>query len=303
MITLKDFYSKKDKILIYQNRGGLGDALMQRMLFDEVKKTINNCDLIFACLEEHIDAFIDHPAISSIVDVKKIKLSDYGVCYDTCVTVADRYENYYAPCKEHRSDIWAKTLKIELSTHDMNFRLDKTTLNKCKNHLQEIKKYPDKPIVLLAPYSRMATKSLLDWQIETIVDATKEVNLVGIHKYEIKPLTNLNLTTIQNITIQEWMCYIANADYVVSVDTAAFHMAGGLKKPLVGIFTFADGKIYGKYFDFILIQKHRDNGDWDCGPCFKLAECPKSNKSQKPCLTEISEQEIRDGINKMFQKW
>jgi len=45
-------------------------------------------------------------------------------------------------------------------------------------------------------------------------------------------------------------------------------LAGGLGKPLCGIFTFADGKIYGKHYDFVLVQKHRDNGNWNCGSCF-----------------------------------
>jgi ADP-heptose:LPS heptosyltransferase len=92
-------------------------------------------------------------------------------------------------------------------------------------------------------------------------------------------------------------------DYMITVDTAAFHLAGGLRKPLCGIFTFADGKVYGKHYDFTLVQKHRDNGNWECGPCFKFGNCIKSRKQLKPCLTEITETEIISGIDEMFKKW
>jgi ADP-heptose:LPS heptosyltransferase len=96
---------------------------------------------------------------------------------------------------------------------------------------------------------------------------------------------------------------IEAADYVVSVDSAAFHCAGGLGKPLTGIFTYCDGKVYGKYYDFVLVQKHRDNGDWPCGPCFHWPSCPKSKEMLKPCLTELTPDILADGLERMFQKW
>jgi hypothetical protein len=80
-------------------------------------------------------------------------------------------------------------------------------------------------------------------------------------------------------------------------------LAGELKKPLVGVFTFADGKVYGRYYDFVLVQKHRDNGDWDCGPCYNWGNCTKTEKVPKPCLTEITAEMIIEGVDKMFDKW
>jgi hypothetical protein len=93
---------------------------------------------------------------------------------------------------------------------------------------------------------------------------------------------------------------VAAADYIISVDTAAFHLAGGLKKKLMGIFTYADGKAYGKHFNFTLVQKHRDHGNWDCGPCFTFAMCPKSIANLKPCLLELTKDEFIQGIKCLF---
>ena len=149
----------------------------------------------------------------------------------------------------------------------------------------------------------MLTKTLMKNQLEWIAEATKHCTLVGIHSREIKELTDLGLKTIHGISIPEWIATIDAADYVISVDSAAFHAAGGLKKPLTGVFTFADGKVYGKYFDFILIQKHRDDGNWDCGPCFKFGDCPKCRTQPKPCLTELTKNDFVDGVEKMFLRW
>lgn len=302
-LSIRDFYKKRNRILIWHDKGGLGDVLMQRMLFSDFKKICPEADLIFACLPEYIDAAKDHPCVKEVIDSRNVDVNDYLNHYNTCVSIADRYENLNAPCSEHRADIWAKYCGIDLSQHEMDFRFGSGFLDNSYKKLRAIVSENEKPIVLFAPVSKMAVKTLLPFQIEAVVEATKNYNLVGLHNKEIEDLTRLGIPGVYNASLREWMSYIAVSDYVISVDTAAFHMAGGLKKPLVGIFTFADGKAYGKHFDFVLVQKHRDNGNWSCGPCFKFAECPKCNKLQKPCLTELSKEELQSGIKKMFEKW
>lgn len=300
-LSLKEFSHKRNKILLWHDKGGLGDVLMQRMMFRDFKNIIPEAELIFACLPEYMDAAKDHPCLNEVIDSRTVNLQDYCITYNTCVSIADRYENINAPCNEHRSDIWAKYCGFELKNHEMDFDLCKNQIKKARINLESL---TDKkgPIILFAPVSKMAVKSLLDWQIKEIIVCVNEIQpeaeILGIHNKAISGLHG-----IYNASIKEWMNYIAAADYVISVDTATFHMAGGLKKPLMGIFTFADGKAYGKHFDFVLVQKHRDNGNWDCGPCFKFASCTKCSKSLKPCLTELSKEELRQGVFKMFEKW
>jgi hypothetical protein len=75
-------------------------------------------------------------------------------------------------------------------------------------------------------------------------------------------------------------------------------------KPLVGVFTFADGTVYGRYFDFVLVQKHRNNDpEWTCGPCYNWGACPKTKSNPKPCLTEITVEMLLEGVDKMLEKW
>lgn len=282
--------------------------LMQRMMFQDFKAICPDAELVFACLPEYMDAARDHPDIHEVVDSRNVDLNEYCIHYNTCVSIADRYENRNAPfCLEHRADIWAKYCGVELTHHDMRFRLASTSIEVYRGKLRELARTRG-PVALFAPVSKMAVKTLLPWQMETIKAAVekeaKEVKLVGLHNREVTELTRLGIPGVYNASLREWMFYMAAADYVIAVDTAAFHMAGGLKKPLMGIFTFADGKAYGKHFDFVLVQKHRDNGNWDCGPCFKFAACPKCKTSlQKPCLTELSREELQNGVRDMFNRW
>ena len=302
-LSLKEFHEKKNKILIWHDKGGLGDVFMQRMMFDDVRRLLPDAEITFACLPEYLDAVTDHPAIDKFVDVRKVDTNDYIYWFNTCVGIADRYENFRAPnYNKHRSDIWAEYCGLELTTHEMNFVIDKDLKEKANKHLDTFRK-KGKPIIGFAPKSKIATKTLLPHQIQVIADRCKDYSLVSFHREEINDCKKIGIPTIGNISIKELIAYVDCVDYMIAVDTAAFHLAGGLKKPLCGIFTFADGKIYGKHYDFILVQKHKDNGNWDCGPCFVFGKCPKSKKLVKPCLTELNAQELIDGIDKMFQKW
>jgi hypothetical protein len=73
---------------------------------------------------------------------------------------------------------------------------------------------------------------------------------VGLHYTQVPALYCNKLPTLHGLKLREWMGVLHAADYVVSVDTAAFHCRGGMGKPLTGIYTFADGQVYGKWYDF-----------------------------------------------------
>ena len=118
----------------------------------------------------------------------------------------------------------------------------------------------------------------------------------GVHDDRIQPFDELMVPQLVNLRLEAWIAATDLADFVVSVDTSTFHLAGGLGKRMVGIFAFTDGKVYGKYYRFALVQRHRDNGDWDCGPCFNCHCCPRSRETVKPCITELRASEIVDAV-------
>lgn len=301
-LSLKEYYQIRNKIL-FKHNGGLGDLLMLRMMFKDLKSLIPDSEFIVSCSENFKDAIIDHPYIDKIVYNHQIDEEQYNIEYQVDVPIVNFYETNKAKTyTEHRSDLWASYCGVKLKSHDMCLRFNSNALEYCKKKIKNVYKN-DKPNIILSPVSANNFKSLTASQIDTIAESTRDYNLIGLHNKELKVLKSVYIPGIYTTNLREWMGIVACAEYVISVDTATFHLAGGLKKPLVGIFTFANGKVYGQHFDFVLIQKHRDNGDWSCGPCYDFSKCTKGNNQTKPCLTEISKEEIKNGIKMMFEKW
>lgn len=303
--NLMDFYKKRNKVLILRGVGGLGDILMHRMMFEDMKKSNHDIEIHFACPKIYHSAVVDHPYIDRILDSNEVEIKDYIISYNT-TTACGRYEIKLAPHSDlHRSDIWSQHCGIELKNHNMHICLTDEEKQEGFDILNQIKDRSG-PVVVLCPVSAMESKNLLDFQIEGIVKYLydKGCCVIGLHRHPIIYLLKNDIPSIHSLNIRQWMSVINASDYVVSVDTSSFHCAGGLKKPMTGIFTFADGLVYGKYFDFELVQKHRKtNPCWTCGPCYNWGECTKSREKLKPCLTEISVDEINDGLNRMFIKW
>jgi ADP-heptose:LPS heptosyltransferase len=298
--SLREFYSKRNEILIIRETGGLGDILMHRMIFEDIKLLNPDIETHFACPTKYHEAVEDHPFIDKVLDSRKTDTGNY-VNFYTTTSACNRHEMMMAPfSKKHRADIWANHCGVELTRHNLHMRLDP------KYEEQACERLPkNKPTVALCPISAMIAKNLTDKQQAVVVNFlhTKGYHVIGLHDKPIPELEDLDVEVWSGMSIREWMGALDAVDYVVAVDSAAFHYAGGRKKPLVGIFSFADGKVYGRYSDFILVQKHRDNGDWDCGPCYNWPNCPKSKRVPKPCLTEITPEMLKEGISAMFERW
>lgn len=298
--TIREYYEKREKILIIRHTGGLGDILMHRMMFEDFKLLMPKCKICFACPKKYHDAVYDHPYIDELLDSKDVDEKDYVISYDT-TSACTRHETRVAPFSEkNRSDIWANHCGVELTRHNMHITIEPELIEDAKKRLSQFKK----PTVSFSPISAMRVKNLLPWQMECIVNYLKpQYDVFGLHHQPIKELNDLGIPVFSNLSIRQWMATIRVADYVVSVDSAAAHLAGGLNKPLMSIFTFADGKVYQKYYENELVQLHRDDGNWPCGPCYHWGICPLSSTVPKPCLTQITKNMLITGLNNMIKRW
>jgi ADP-heptose:LPS heptosyltransferase len=305
VLGLKEFSEQRNKVLIVRSVGGLGDIFMHRMIFEDFKKLMPDAEIHFCCPKYYHDAISDHPFVDKILDTSEIDKEKYIVSYNTS-TVCGRTEMRYAPLAgPHRSDIWANHCGVNLTKHDMHIRLTDEEKEEGKKIIEN---YRDRDgySVAICPVSAMITKNLQDHQILDLVNEIRNSGLYPfcLHNKDLNVCLKNKIPMIGEKRIRIWMSVLNQADYVISVDTAAFHCAGGMKKPLVGIFTFVDGKVYGKYFDFVLVQKHReDDPQWVCGPCYDWHKCPKTNSVPKPCLTEITVENIMTAVNSMLAKW
>jgi ADP-heptose:LPS heptosyltransferase len=302
--SLKEFWEKRNQIIIKREVLALGDFLIHRMVFEDCKKTHPEININFACPIKYFDALKDHSFIDNLLDSSMVNIEDYIATYNTS-TACTRYEsNHGKESTMHRSDIWASQCGVVLKSHNMHFNISDESKTWALKEIFKIKQ-ENKPIVLFCPYSANQTKNITDEQIEIIVNYLKEknCNIFSIHSNSTSILEKLNIPIFINLKFNNLIALVNCADYVISVDTSFFHCAGGLNRPLMGIFGYTNGKVYGKYYKFELVQKHKDNGNWDCGPCYLSWKCSKiKKKGPFPCIAELTPQMFYDGIDKMFNK-
>lgn len=274
---------------------------MHRMMFEDIKKAHPDIKVTFACPHRFHDAVSDHPYLDKLVDFNSIKINEELSVFNTSSSCV-RYESDTAPFGDkHRSDIWAECCGVKLTNHNMHIRLTPEELAFGEKKLSGLR---DKPTIAFCPISAMPTKNLVLRQVIGTLNLLNDFNVFAVHNLPVPEFDKLNLPVFAGLKMREWMGVLAAADYVVSVDTAAFHFAGGYGKPVTGIFTWADGYLYGKYYPTAtIVQLHRDtHPNWTCGPCYKWTDCTKCSGPLKPCLTEITPQMIREGIEKMLKK-
>ena len=290
------------KVLLTREIGGVGDILMQRMIFEDFKLIDPNIHLTYACPGQFHCLVKDHPFIDKVISSKEVNYSDYQIWYDiTCACT--RYELTKAPFADLNSaDIWAKHCGVDLTKHNSYLKANEQSKQWARETIQSLKKDHKGPTVLLCPVSAMIVKNLTENQLSSTVKYLKDKGCFVLIAH-LTPIKTFGAEQIYGTNLPQLLGVIDAADYVISVDTGQFHAAGMLKKPLLGIYTFCDGKVYGKHYDFELVQKHRDNGDWECGPCYNWGMCKKTKSIPKPCLTEITPEMIYDGIERMFKRW
>lgn len=299
-LSLREFYNKRNKVLIIRDRRGLGDIFSMRMIFEDFHRIMPDIQIVFACHNEY-HKIAGHPYIDTIIDTANLNKDDYLISYDlsNCCII---YESKMGKrIDKHRAEIWAEHCGVQLTTHDMHLSFhfeeeEKTIKSLNKDNL---------PTVLFCPKAFDKLRSLQDYHVIDIVNYLREKNFF-IYSTNLERISILEELGVPNfIGYKNWYGFVCVADYVITVDTSTFHIAGGLKKPMVGIFTHIDGRMRGKYFDFILVQYD----GWGNCPCYTYNTCDHPNcKSKdyftaKPCITELSSDKIIEGISKMVKKW
>ena len=302
-LSLKEFFEKRNTILINRSCGGLGDILMHRMIFEDIKILMPDAQLHFACPKVYHDAVCDHPFIDKIVDCETVDKQDYLICYNT-TTACGRTELKIAPSSgPHRSDIWANHCGFNLTRHNMHFIVNEEEKTKGYEAIEEVRDR-EGPSVIIAPTSAMINKNLKEKEIWEIVQALRQKGLFPfvLHNYPVNEVCKNDTPMVVTQNIRKWMGIINQANYVISVDTSVFHCAGGMGKPTLGIFTFANGEVYSKYYEKVEIVQ--GPCPWDHNGCYNWGNCPHLQKNSfLPCHSGLNSEMILSKVDSMLGKW
>ena len=118
-MSLRDFYNKRNNVLIIRDGGGIGDILMLRMMIEDFKILMPDVKLTVATTVNYHKILEDHPFINNIANSRDLNENDYMVSYNV-TSACIRYEIKIAPYSDmHRSDIWAAHCGVKLTKHDI----------------------------------------------------------------------------------------------------------------------------------------------------------------------------------------
>lgn len=297
-INLKEFYEKKDKILIFRGCGGLGDILMHRMMFEDFKTLAPDLKIHFACPKYYHDAVKDHPFIDEVLDSETVNKKDYLVHYNT-TSACGRTEMRNSPNPSiHRSDIWANYCGLNLKNHEMHITLSELEKNEGKEIIEK-NRDTNGLSVAICPISAMENKNLQPEQLNDLVNKIRES---GFYPFVLndKPVNicfKNNIPMILENRLRIWMGILNQADFIISVDTASFHCAGGMKKPTLGLFTFVNGKSYSQYYPKVeFVQGLCPVGHKGC---YNWGSCPCKFSKLVPCCSNLTSSLIFNSFIKL----
>ncbi|MEA1938655.1 MAG: glycosyltransferase family 9 protein [Pseudomonadota bacterium] len=302
-IKLDDYLSNQDKILIIRAVGGIGDVLISRMLFEDLKALKPSIEVCYAVQPIFFPLVQDHPFIDRVLDCNNIKLTEWPFFRDI-THKAGTYEAATMPfIDKHRTDVWAEYIGYELKNHEGHMHLDEEDITWGKAFI----KPSDKPRIGISPISAHASK---DWGIEKF---QKLINRIG-DKAEIYIFHNSNLDLegdnchkLLDLTFRQWIAAVDELDMMVTVMTANFNIANMLHKPTIAIAGAEDLDIYGKYFpELVPIQRHRKDGEeWEHCPCWRASGwCAYDSVKQYPrkCIRSITVDEVYAEVEKLISK-
>jgi ADP-heptose:LPS heptosyltransferase/lipopolysaccharide biosynthesis glycosyltransferase len=271
---------KDAKILILRKFGGLGDILMQSLMFPDLKRQYPNMDVTYAIPKQFLPLFDNCSDIDHVIDKDEVEtqiyrlissgefdlISDVSQC---CVIHEVNSLKERGVIDKQRPDIWANHFGLNLNRHDTCIRITERETDFAKKYL----KRDERKIIGFAPFS--AARSRNYPFVQEVIDKLNALNyrVLLIHSDDT-PYVNCEKITHQDL--RTLGAIINELDLLIGVDSGPLHYAGILKKKVIGIYGVTDYNARLKYYDAVGIQgKCQSNRK----PCWhmQLSFCMKDN--------------------------
>lgn len=260
-----DDCSDGDKILVLRQYGGLGDIIMQSMIFTELREKFPTSQIDFALpktfhslfrgCEHYIDNILDSDKVKHKI-YRLLAKGTYNFIGDISITCA-KYECYsmdkFGFVDKERSDIWAESIGFKLKKHQSCINFSHGERTEAMDYLK-----PDgRPIVGFAPFSANLDRSYPYSLQQELVNGLSAIGcrVIGLHS------GNMNVKCEQISTdIRKLGALISQMDLMVSVDTGQLHYAGVLGIPVIGLFGVTDSKVRLRYYNATAFQGNCKEG-------------------------------------------
>jgi len=162
-----------------------------------------------------------------------------------------------------------------------------------------IKHKGDQPIIGVSLYSAVKSR--------TYPHMLKIVEKLEKEKYRIVLLDRMDNKGNYVWTFRQMAAMVNECDLILTADSALLHLAGALKKRIVGIFAYTEGHIFTESYEkAVPIQAPCP---YNKSPCWWEIECipgsdhlAKTNKDFAHCLKELKPEEVVDVVKKQFTK-
>jgi ADP-heptose:LPS heptosyltransferase len=123
-----------------------------------------------------------------------------------------------------------------------------------------------------------------------------------IHSERQAEFDRLGVEQFTSIHPQAWISLVSLADYVITIDTATLHIAGGLKKPTVAVFAFTPSLPYIKYYTNI--EPIQGPCPWGYQGCFTTyIHCKKKDAEPFPCQAGLVSSDILASFDRLVRKF
>jgi len=271
-----------EALLITRQYGGIGDIVMQTMLWPNLRRMFPSSRLTYALPMQFHPLLEGNPDLDEVTDPGKASRRRFDHVGDIS-RICGEVENAMRPCTIHRADIWGEHLGIEMATHEARYTVHPHEAAWAARYVAALR---PRPIVALVPYSASRRKDLPDATTQGVIDGLVLDLDCEVGVLHDVPTRFRRAHSLHDLSLRWLGAFLTQADLVISVDTGPMHLAAILKRPTLAIYGSEDGRVFTKYYPTVrLLQTfHRA-----CQPCWYRTPClvgEPTNSRPGDCLVD-----------------
>jgi ADP-heptose:LPS heptosyltransferase len=315
-----EIFSKCDVLLI-NRRGGIGDILCARLLFEDLKQIPQIGQITFAVPRKYLPLIKDHPFIDhklAAEDLTTEAYEDYAFVKDITYTSDDLEYRIRPKIEQNRADIYADSIGLILKQHEGHLVFTDQEMEFAKNFIDY---FGDKRKIGIAPFTSHISKDLPFQLVENLIFWCRHKQVIPLIFHDEGMIDIKDVIVVNQLTLREWMAVVSLLDVVVTASTAMFWVAQLTHRPTIVIAGHEDAQVFGQYHSNLAIvqrkakserklytttvqkqERVKFQGDWSYCPCWDARKCAFKKWGEYPlfCLESIQIKEVIEPLDDML---